>query len=228
MSLSVQNPRAGRQDQRVAVGGVPRVNLLPPEIALESKLARQRRALVFLVFVVVAVVVLGYVYMTLVATTAQVNLDQENAQTAAILEEQAKYTEVIAITNQLDTVKAAQVVGSSTSIDFKTYLSYVQDSLPDGSSMTGFSIAAKSPDVAYDPAVDSAHTATVATMNFAVKVPNLADLAKWLRNLETIPGYATYRVGNVQKTNDSYTVDLSMLVDTDALVTPPAAPAEGN
>ena len=222
MTAVVRSQANGRGSARSIVGAPPRADLLPPEIAMGAKLSRQRRGLVYLVLFSIVLVGLGYAYATLLSIQAQVDLDRESQQTAPILQEQAKYSEVTAVQSQLQATEAASDVGASTAIDMEAYISMVEASLPAGASISGYSIAGTLPTAAYDDPVDSSHTATVATLNFAVGLPALTSVSTWLHALETIPGFAGATISSVQgSSSGSFTVDLSMMVDRAALMNQP-------
>lgn len=222
MSAVVRSQANGRGSARSIVGVPPRANLLPPEIAMGAKLSRQRRGLIYLVLFSIVLVGLGYAYATLLSIQAQVDLDRENQQTAPILQEQATYSEVTAVQTQLLATEAASSVGASTAIDMETYITLVEASLPPGSSISGYSIAGTLPTQAYLSPVDANHTATVATLNFAVSIPALDSVSTWLHALETIPGFAGATISSVQGSSDgTFSVDLTMVVDRAALMNQP-------
>ena len=94
------------------VGGESRVDLLPQELRVKRKGKVLRRRLGFLV-VLVAVMVVGI--STLVRAQgiqAKSDLSIAQANTRSILLQQRKYEEVSAIQKQVETVQAAQQVGT--------------------------------------------------------------------------------------------------------------------
>ena len=218
--MSVVRADRGR-DSRSIVGAPPRANLLPPEIAQVAKLSRQRRGLVYMVLLAIVLVGLGYAYVSLLAIQAKLDLDLENQQTAPILAEQATYSEVTSITARLEATKAAKAVASSTALDFQAYIDYVNGTLPAGGSISSYSFAGTLPTVSYEPPAEGSASATVATANFAVILPGLSSVSTWLHALETIPGYAGATISSVSGSGATYSVDMSMKLNMDALMNQP-------
>src|SRR5690606_21459274 len=87
---------------KLTVGGEPRANLLPPEVAQAARARATRRRMTVVTLLVIAVIVAGYAAATLRSMHSQQLLDAENARTLALLEEQAKYVEVRQLTSQLE------------------------------------------------------------------------------------------------------------------------------
>jgi len=81
----------GRDDARLIIGGIPRAELLPPELELEKRSRAQRRGLMAVLVLVVLLVGVVYGAVSLFAATTQAALDGANAHAADLLAQQGKY-----------------------------------------------------------------------------------------------------------------------------------------
>jgi Tfp pilus assembly protein PilN len=201
----------------IVVGGEPRADLLPPEVRAQRHRAKTaRRALLWLVVVVVVVLlaIAGSVYL---AMNAQTQLVNEQASTQSILLQQQKYSAVQQVQGQVDLIKAGQQVGASTEIDWKTYLTKLQGTLPNGTAIVTVSIDSASPLAPYAQATAPLQGSRIATLSFSATTPTLPDVRAWLDALATLPGFADAVPGTItQNADGTYTADVTMHINKDA------------
>ena len=112
-------PRTSRAPGRtkqpvVVVGGVPVVDLLPPEVRAERRAGVAVRRTWFGVAGAAAVVAIAVGAATASGIQAQGDLQAAQAETQQQLLEQGKYTEVRDVQSDIERLSAAQVVGGST------------------------------------------------------------------------------------------------------------------
>lgn len=97
-----------RRDQRdqgaLVYGGIPRANLMPPEVALRRKESARRRGLIALAGAVVAVTIAGVVGSYLYASAAEQRLADERRTTEQLLATQLEYVEVTQVRSQLQSI----------------------------------------------------------------------------------------------------------------------------
>jgi len=105
-----------RARSTVAVGGVPRVDLLPPEITARARDRAAQSWVVLLLVVAVGIVVLGVGYAFVQNATAQVRLLFAQTQTQALQSEQEQYGEVRAVQDSIVLAEEARTVGASSEI----------------------------------------------------------------------------------------------------------------
>lgn len=136
-----------RPSSRVAVqiGGVPRVDLLPPEIASRERDRRIRYWSLVLVVVVVAALVFGYGLASVRSTVAQVELADAQAQTQQILLEQQQYAEVTRVHSALEEIAEVQTISASTEVVWKDLIADVIALVPAGSSVESIVLTGDSP-----------------------------------------------------------------------------------
>jgi hypothetical protein len=203
---------------RLVLGGVPRVDLLPPEVRQAAKSRSLHRGLVMLVVALMVVVGAGYGLATFAAGHSQRELDAANARTQSLLREQAKYVEVGKVTSELKLRTAARQVGSSTEIDWKQYVASVQASLPAGATITTFAATSGSPLAGFAQPTVPLQGARIAELTFSATSASLPDLQVWLDGLAKLTGFVDAAPGTVTRAEDgSYKAGVIMHINADAL-----------
>lgn len=198
----------------LVLGREPRVDLMPQSIRLQRKRSKTARRLGFALVGVVVLTVAGVAGSTYVSIAAQLNLALEQANTQTILQQQAKYLPVRKIQDQVGLVQAAQQVGASTEIDWKAYLTKVQNTLPAGVQMTTVKIDSASPLAVYAQATAPLQGSRIATLSFAATTKTLPQVPAWLNALATLPGYADGAPGTVTRNDDgTYVANVTLHIN---------------
>jgi hypothetical protein len=206
--------RSGKLDV-LLVGGEPHVDLLPPELLVQRKAAVIRRRLWIGALVVLVLVLGGAGLATVQSIQAQAGLLTAESRTQTLLEQQKKYIEVRQVQDDVSARTAAQQVGTSTEIDWKTYLTGVQGTLPATVTLTTFKIDSASPLAVFTQATVPLQGTRVATLSFTVVTPNLPQVPVWLNALPSLPGFVDAVPGSVARddTTGVYTVNITMHID---------------
>lgn len=207
-----------RGGERLMVGGEPRANLLPPEFAAEARLRAQRRGMVFLALLSVALVVVGYVFVTVQTGSQTLQLDAANAETTSLLAQQQQYSEVGAINSQIATVQVAKVLGTSTQVDWLGYLALVSASLPPETRIdtvgAGTAYPGSGPTVSASPLGFT----SIAKIAFSAETTTLPNVSSWIENLSELPGFAGATAGSITRCDcGSYTVTMVLYINEGAL-----------
>lgn len=198
----------------LVVGGEPRVDLLPQEIKVKRKGKIVRRRLGFLVILVAVIVVGASALVRAQAIQAKSDLSIAQANTQSILFQQRKYGEVSKIQKQVDTIQAAQQVGTSTEINWKNYLISVQATLPPNVTLDSVNIDSATPFASYAQASAPLQGERIATLSFTAISSTLPQVPQWLIALATLPGYADANPGSVNRTETgSYSVNITMHIN---------------
>jgi len=200
----------------IVLGASPRVQLLPPEVVQDKRARAVRRRLIAALVVVVVVVLLatGGAVVSLAGASAQ--LVGEQARSALLNAQRAKLVEVTTLQSQVDGIKTAQPIAADGQILWEPYLTAVGDTLPAGTTITGFSAQLDGADA--DATADSTTVKHAAILTITADSPQ-APISDWLDNLATVPGFLGAMPGSVTLIPDTghYTVAVSLLIGDKAL-----------
>lgn len=198
----------------LAIGGESRVDLLPPELRSRRKAKIVHRRLGFLIFLVAVLVAGGIALGHAQAVQAKANLSIEQSNAQSLLIQQKKYGEVQQIQKQIDTVHAAQQVGTSTEIDWQKYLISVQSTLPPNVTLDSVNIDSATPFTSYVQASAPLQGERIATLSFTAVSSTLPQVPQWLIALATLQGYADANPGSVTRTETgTYSVNITMHIN---------------
>lgn len=212
------SPAARGDDKLIAVGAVPRADLLPPELKAEVKVRAQRRFMGFIVIVAVVVVVGAYLFATVQAAANALRLEASNATTQSLIEQKQQYIEVTEVQAQVGKAQAAQIVAVSTEINWKKYLQLVQLSLPSGTVISSATATTTVPGSAIEVPTEPLLSPSIASIDFVAITPTLPDVSLWIENLAKIPGFAGAQAGTITRRDDGqYNVTINMQVNDEAL-----------
>lgn len=209
-------PIRGGASSNIAVGGAPRVDLMPPEIRVKRSQLRTRRSLrlaLFGVFLLVVVACGGTWAWNALAQTALVSAQ---SQQQSLVAQQAKYSKVTTIQNATTLIKAGQVVGDATEIDWQSYLTKLQATLPDGVVLSTVTIGTADPMTAYAQSTTPLEGDRIATLSFTATSPSLPSIPVWLDGLRSLPGFVDATPGQVSLTDGKYSADVTMHIGADA------------
>lgn len=208
--------RAAHEDDLI-LGGEPRINLLPPEVAQQAADRTLRRKLLLATAGVVVLILLGVGAAGLHATTSTLRLANAQAETADLLAEQGKYVAVRQVQTQVDTATAARAVGGWTEVEWKGYLQGVRAALPADVGIDAVVVDSSSPLTAYPQPTAPLQNARIATLTVTLVSPGLPTVPQWLDALHTLPGVADAVAGSITAVEaGGYTVVVTMHIDSDA------------
>jgi hypothetical protein len=200
-----------------ALGGEPRVSLLPAEVNDFHRAQAMRRKLgvaIVMVLLVVAAAIGGSYYLSVSAEQAR---DTARATSADLLAQQAQFADLRAAENGIALVQAGQQVGASTEIDWTDYLLKLQQTLPAGVQVNTVTIDSASPFIDYSQSTVPLQGSRVATLSFGAVSPTLPSIPDWLDGLKTLVGFADAVPDSVViNPDDSYTVNITMHINSEA------------
>ena len=202
------------KSEELIIGGESRAHLLPPEVLHKRKAKVVRRRLGFVVLLIASLVIGGTALVRAQAMQAEANLALEQANTQSLLMQQRKYVEVRKVQQQVDTIMAAQQVGTSTEINWEQYLTSVQATLPPNVTIDTINIDSATPFAPYTQATAPLQGARIATLSFTAKSSTLPEVPAWLDALTTLPGYADASPGSVTRNESgAYSVSITMHIN---------------
>ena len=208
------------------VGGLPRVDLLPPEVRAERRggVAVRRAWMGVVGAAAVAGIAVGAA--TLHSIEAQDELLASQADTQQLLLEQGKYTEVRDTQSEITLLTAAQAVAGATEIALPSYLAQIQATLPAGVTVSTISIDQATPTSDYAQSDTPLQGARIGTVTFSARSAELPSVPDWLDGLATLPGYTDATPGSVSLENGVYEATVTMHIDQRAFSNR-FAPTEG-
>jgi len=218
--------RTTKKTATATVGGLPRVDLLPPEVRAErrSGVAVRRAWMGVVGAAVVAGIAVGGA--TLHSIEAQDELVAAQADTQQLLLEQGKYTDVRETKADITLLTAAQAVAGATEIAWPSYLAQIQATLPAGVTVSTIAIDQATPTEDYAQSDTPLQGARVGTVTFSAKSDTLPSVPDWLDGLATLPGYTDATPGSVTLEEGVYEATVTMHIDQRAFSNR-FAPTEG-
>ena len=209
-------PVRGSAASSMSVGGAPRVDLMPPEIRVKRSQLRTRRSLRLALFAVFVLVVVACGGTWAWSALAQTSLASAQSEHQNLVAQQAKYSKVTTVKNAITLIKAGQIVGDATEIDWQAYLTKLQATLPAGVSLVTVSIGTADPMTAYAQSTTPLEGDRIATLAFTASSPLLPSIPVWLDGLRTLPGFVDATPGQVTLDQGVYSADVTMHIGTDA------------
>jgi hypothetical protein len=197
----------------LVLGGSPRADLLPPEIKAEVKAKAQRRTMIAVVVGAVVVVIAAYLPATLAATTASDRLVDEQSRSATLLGEKGKYVSVEQLEAQLAAAKAARVVGSSTEIDWSSYLAGVAATFPSDATLEKTVITSATPITSLTPPTAALQGPRVAELVFTIRSQKVPVVGDWLKSLQDLTGYVDASIDTITSEDEALTSILTLHID---------------
>lgn len=222
------SPRPAKLDAkpprtRVEVGGVPRVNLMPPSVEADRRMRRGVRmagAAVVLSVVVAGAAVgfSGYVAMQSAGT-----LLAENDRTADLLSTQTEYADVARAIAATDTVRNTQALLGADDVQWAPFVGGLSALLPEGSRFSNVSIQAVTPlagltDAATaDAGATTADPTVTAAAAITVRTGDLAVVDAWIKKIVAVEGIRGATVTNVTMTDGVYDATVAVAIGDEVL-----------
>ena len=192
--------RAAAGTAGLVVGGIPRIDLLPPEVRARLRSRGLRRGLGLLVVAVVVATGAGTALAVLNATVSAGALAAEQQRTQDLLAQQVEFVEVTQLANAKASIEQAQLVGSSTEILWPAYVDAISATLPPGTTIGTLTVTASSPITLVAQPALPLQVARVATVQLTVDAPDLATVSLWISLLPSLPGFADATLTSIERT----------------------------
>ncbi|MEN0085382.1 MAG: hypothetical protein AAGC66_11510 [Leifsonia sp.] len=212
-----RHPRGPRPAVAFSVGE-PAVDLLPPEIRAERKVASTRRILIYSVFAVVLLVVVGAGGATALAVTEQSGVTQAQAETQALVQQQLAFRDTKLAQQRVDLAKAAERVAGATEVDWLANFTRFQSTVPAGVVVTAITADSASPIALYQQSISPLEGPRVASVTMTAEMGSLAPVSGWLTALDKLPGVGDTMTDDASRdsTTGVYTVKVTVHLTADA------------
>ena len=176
----------------VSLDSLPRVNLLPPEIAAARRLRRIQLGLGGAVLGAVGVVALLYVAASSSVSSAQTQVDAANSRHAALQAQTAQYAEVTAVYARAAAAQAMLSQAMGEEVRYSQFLNDLSLSVPDNVWVKNvtFTQTAAATTAAPGARVAALPPTGIGTVTFTGVAFKHDDVAVWLESLAGQKGYA--------------------------------------
>jgi Tfp pilus assembly protein PilN len=185
---------------------MPRVNLLPPEIAAAARLRHVKLMLGLLVLAAMALVVLGYLFASSRIGGAEESLADAQADGAKLQADVATYAEVPQVLAEVDTAQANLETAMTPEIRWSFYLNDLSLTIPRSTrlpSMTAVNDAAAAQLTGSLSTTDQVATPlgqlSTGSITFTGVSTDFDAVAAWLQSLARQQGYLEPSVQSVTK-----------------------------
>jgi Tfp pilus assembly protein PilN len=217
-AVVASNSRANSANN-LAIGGEPRVHLLPLDVSERKQMRQLKRRLGIGVVAAVVVVAAAYGAVTVSLATAQSQLANEQARTTQLAAQQAKFSAVTKVKADSAAIQAAQKTASSAEVVWKPYVQDIEASLPAGSAIVDFNGTVDAPLGGTATTVTPLGAPHVATIQLTVTMTQ-NPIGGWLTTLPSLKGFVDATPDSIAKKSDGiYTVVVTIHLDKSALST---------
>lgn len=183
---------------------LPRVNLLPPEVAQAARFRRMQALLALIVVVALVGVAMAYLAASGQVTAAEDDLAGAQQQNTALKAEAAQYAEVPKVQAELAQGQADLAVAMAPEVRWSFYLNDLSLSVPSNVRLTNMAVSEPVPMPGADlttateaGVVSPLGTPGIATITFEGNAVNYDAVASWLRMLAQQKGYTDPTVTQV-------------------------------
>lgn len=214
------SPAKKSKSQSVLTGGLPQVNLLPPEIHAARGLRVVKRWLGIALLVVLVVIAGLYAWAMLAKQDAENDLALAEDETARLIAEQAKYAEVPAVLAELANSEDSLWLATSTEVLWEPYLRAIASTVPNDVSIDSLGYAGMTP-LAPDAYLTSPlQKPGVGSITFTARSLTVPDTAEWIEKLNAVPGFSDAWFSDASTTEEEE--EVFYVVNATVQVTEPA------
>jgi Tfp pilus assembly protein PilN len=199
------------------IGGEPRVHLLPPQVLARKKgrALRRRLGVGFVAVIVLVAIGIGAATLSMISSQSALLTAQQNS--TSILQQQAKYGDVLKVKADAVTIQTSQKQATAQEISWQPFISSLEATLPPGASITSISTSIDSPFAVAPPVTDPLQGPRVATVG-ATLTMDQSTIAGWLDSLPALKGFVDVTPNSVTLgTGSSYVVSITLHLSKDAL-----------
>lgn len=193
--------RDSRDAGALVLGGVPRANLMPPEVALQKRERGRRRGLITAVIAVVLLTVAGIVGSTFVAATAELRLADERRTTEQLLATQLEFSEVTQVRGQLQSIADVREQLGAVEVLWKDTIEPYLGVLGPADVVESLDFEAEAP---AEPAF---------TLSGPLRSPRVATIRMVIQTAELPAPYTWYRAWEKLETFGDASIDSITLLD---------------
>jgi Tfp pilus assembly protein PilN len=201
---------------------LPRVNLLPPEVAQASRFRRVQVLLALVLLATLGVIAASYLFLTGQVSSAQSSLDAAQSENTALKAEVAQYADVPRVKAELAKAQADLETAMAPEVRWSFYLNDLSLTIPNNVRINTMAIIQPVPTnpLPTDVGISSPlGTPGIATINFEGTAASYDAVASWLRSLARQKGYTDPTVTQVTDSTVDNQVDTVYTFSSSVTVT---------
>lgn len=207
-------PEAGA----LVYGGIPRANLMPPEVGMRRRESARRRSLIALSALAIALVVAGVVASFLYAAAAEQRLADERRITDQLLQTQLEFTEVTQVRADLQTIVDLRTELAAVEVLWADALAPYLDVLGDGTEVSALTVRSDEPAQPQLGITGPLRQPRVATVSMTVVTDRVPQPWLWFRAWEQFETFADASIDRITlKDGESYDVIVTINLNLEAL-----------
>jgi Tfp pilus assembly protein PilN len=199
------------------IGGEPRVHLLPPQVLARKKGRALRRKLGVGFVAAIILVALGVGLASISLASSQNALLSAQQDSTSILQQQAKYGDVLKVKADAVTIQSSQKEATAQEISWQPFITSFEATLPAGASITSMNTSIDSPFAVAPAVTDPLQGPRVATVAATLSMDQ-STIAGWLNSLPALKGFVDVTPNSVTlASGSSYVVAITLHLNKDAL-----------
>lgn len=213
----------------VRAASLPRVNLLPPEIAAAARLSTLKKLLALIVVGALVVTGLLYLWANNQANSSQERLDSATAENSTLKSEAARYAQVPLVAAQVQSAEGNLATAMAPEVRVSFLLNDLSLTIPSAARLTSLSIGIGPT----DPGVQAAATAALSTgvtappgiagsVTYEGKARSFDAVAAWLASFAKQTSYADAYLTSATKDTGTTTVGTTFTFSSSSTLTPEA------
>ncbi len=200
-------------------GGIPRANLMPPEVGLRRRESARRRSLIALSGLVTIIVIAGVVASFLYAAAAEQRLADERRVTDELLATQLEYAEVTQVRADLQTIVDLRSELAGVEVLWADVVApYLSVLSADSSTVSEVTVRSEEPAQPRLGVAGPLRQPRVATITLIVTTQDVPQPWLWIRAWERLETFADASIDRVTlNEGQSYDVAITINLDMKAL-----------
>ncbi|MDX2024738.1 hypothetical protein [Microcella sp.] len=196
--------RDSRDAGALVLGGVPRANLMPPEVALQKKERGRRRGLITAVIAVVVLTVAGIVGSTFIAATAELRLTDERRTTEELLATQLEFSQVTQVRGQLESITEVRNQLGSVEVLWQDTISPYLAVLTPAETVASLAFEAETPAEPAFTLTGPLRSPRVATIRMVIVTAELPTPYSWYRAWEKLETFGDASIDSITLLESGY------------------------
>lgn len=213
-------PRSAAFVVPLAIGGEPRVHLLPAEVIDRRKVKLLKRRLLMAVGLVVVIVAAGYGFATYTLAGSQSQLATAQAGTSALISQQATFGAVTKVNSDINSIVQSQKTSTAQEILWAPYIQSIEATLPADATITAFDASLDTPfgGIAPDTTAVPLQGPRIATISLTVNMAQ-SEIPGWLNTLPSLKGFVDATpdsVAAVSGDGTTYVLAATIHINSDA------------